>query len=330
MKAILMTAVGSPEVLQLHEVPTPSPTHGQLLVRVMAAAVNPIDYKLRKTGALGFGPGKILGFDVAGIVEETGPGVTGFHPGDRVFYSPDFSLPGGYAQFNLVNAALAAPMPAHLSFAQAAAIPLAGMTAYDGLITRGNIGLGQTVLIAAANGGVGSLALQMARAAGAFVFATASSRSEAFVRSIPTVAGNGPDRFLNYQTDDWSAAIATQCAAMAPAEGGPIGLDLVYDCAGQDVVSRCIPLMKPLGRIVTIVNPSGKLDEAYRRNVTIHYEFLQRKRATLDALRTLLERRQITPLIDSVLPLEQAADAHRRLEAGGVHGKIILKVGQAE
>jgi NADPH:quinone reductase-like Zn-dependent oxidoreductase len=132
------------------------------------------------------------------------------------------------------------------------------------------------------------------------------------------VCGRGPDRILNYQTENWSEIVTKEATG---------GLDVVYDCAGQDVVSRSIPLMKPLGRIVTIVNPSGKLDEGYRKNVTIHYEFLQRKRATLDILRTLLERKQVTPLIDSVMKLEQAAEAHRRLEAGGVKGKIVLEVG---
>jgi NADPH2:quinone reductase len=329
MKAVVMTAVGGPEVLKLQDVEKPRPGPGQVLVRVMAAGVNPIDYKVRKTGALGFGPGKILGFDVAGVVEEAGPGVDEFSPGDRVFYSPDFSTPGAYAEYHVAKSALVAPMPAGLDFIQAAAIPLAGMTAYDGVMTRGGLALGQTVLIAAANGGVGSLALQMAKAAGAYVFATCSTRSEEFVRTIPTVCGKGPDRLLNYQADDWSAAIASECAAMAPwaaRHGGGTGLDLVYDCAGQDVVSRSIPLMKPLGRIVTIVNPTGRLDEAYRKNVTIHYEFLQRKRATLEVLAVLLERKLLVPLIDSVMKLEDAAEAHRKLEAGGVKGKIVLDV----
>ena len=322
MKAIVMTGVGGPEVLKMAEMPRPAAGPGQLLVRVMAVGVNPIDYKLRKTGALGFGAGKILGFDAAGTVEEAGPGVKEFKPGDKVFYSPDFSMPGAYAQFNAVSAGLVATMPGGLSFEQAAAIPLAGMTAWDGLFTRGELSLGHTVLIAAANGGVGSIAVQLAKAAGAFVYATCSSRSVDFVKSIPVSGGkagrsSGPDRVLNYQVDDWSEAVKADC---------PRGLDLVYDCAGQDVVSRSLALMKPFGRIVTIVNPGGKLDEGYRRNVTVHYEFLQRKGATLENLRTVLERGQIVPLIDSVMPLEEAGEAHRRLEAGGVKGKIVLKV----
>jgi NADPH:quinone reductase-like Zn-dependent oxidoreductase len=321
MKAIVMTGIGGPEVLALQEVDRPSPQAGQILVRVKAAGVNPIDYKLRKTGAMGFGPGRILGFDVAGIVEETGPGVTDFKPGDKVFYSPDFSTPGAYAQYHVVSATLPVPMPAGLSFVEAAAVPLAGTTAWDGLLGRGGLSLGQTVLIAAANGGVGSLAVQLAKAAGAFVYATCSTRSMDFVRTLPVVHGKGPDRVLNYQTENWSEVIAREC----PVAAGR-GLDLVYDCAGQDVVSRSIPLLKSLGRIVTIVNPSGRLDEAYRRNIAIHYQFVQRTRAPLEMLRTLLERKQVVPLVDSVLKLEQAAEAHRRLEAGGVKGKIILEV----
>ncbi len=317
MKAVIMSAVGGPEVLRVADVATPTAGANQILVRVHAAGVNPIDYKLRQTGALGFGAGKVLGFDAAGVVEAVGAGVTDFAAGDKVFYSPDFSLPGAYAQFNVVRAELVAHMPARLSFEQAAAIPLAGMTAWDGLFTRGGLTLGQTALITAANGGVGSIAVQLAKAAGAQVLATCSTRSAEFVYSLPTACGKGPDRLLNYQTENWSEIIKSEYTH---------GLDVVFDCAGGDVVSRCIPLMKALGRIVTIVNPTGKLDEGYRKNVAIHYEFLQRRRGTLELLKALLERGQIVPLVDSVMPLEEAAEAHRRLEAGGVRGKIILQV----
>jgi NADPH2:quinone reductase len=314
MKAIVMTALGGPEVLQLSNIPEPAVGPGQILVRLHAAGVNPLDYKVRKTGHLGFGPGKVIGFDAAGTVEQIGPGVTSFKPGDRVFYSPPG---GGYAQLNTADADIVAPMPPGLSFEQAAALPLAGMTACDGIFLRGHLSLGQTVLIAAANGGVGSLALQMAKAAGAYVFATCSSRSADFVQNIPTAVGKGPDRLLNYQTEDWSAIIKSEC---------PQGLDLVYDCAGQDVVSRSIPLMKLYGNIVSIVNPTGNLAEGYRHNVSLHYESMVRRRSTLDFLATLVQRRQLTPLIDSVLPLEKVADAHRKLESGGVRGKIILRI----
>jgi NADPH:quinone reductase-like Zn-dependent oxidoreductase len=324
MKAVIMTGIGGPEVLQLADLPVPSAGVNQILVRVKAAGVNPIDAKIRKSGAFGAKAGTILGFDAAGVVEAVGIGVTDFKAGEKVFYSPDWSLPGAYAEFNVVDARLVAHMPAHLTFEEAAAVPLAGMTAWDGLFTRGELSIGQTVLVAAANGGVGVLAVQMAKAAGAYVFGTCSTRSMEFVKTIPVCgpqgkAGkSGPDRVLNYQTEDWPARIKSEC---------PGGLDLVYDCAGQDVVSRTLPLMKPMGRIVSIVNPSGKLDEGYRKNVSVHYEFLQRKRETLERLAALMERRQLVPMVDGVLALEQVAEAHRRIEAGGAAGKIVLRLG---
>jgi NADPH:quinone reductase-like Zn-dependent oxidoreductase len=317
MKAIVMTAIGGPEVLQVADLPKPAAGPNRVLVRVHAAGVNPIDYKLRKTGALGAKAGTVLGFDVAGVIESVGVGVTDLAPGDEVYYSPAFGAPGGYAEYHVADAALVARKPRMLSFEQAAAIPVAGMTAWDGVVTRGQVGLGQTVLVTAAAGGVGSLALQICKAAGAYVFATASARSLDFVKQL------GPDRVIDYQSEDFAQVVA----AAAPA-----GLDLVYDCVGQDVVSRALALMKPAcagregGRIVTIVNPSGQFAEAYRRNVAIHFEFLQRRRATLDILATLLERGQIRPRIDRVLPLEQAAEAQRLLEGGGIQGKIVLRV----
>jgi NADPH:quinone reductase-like Zn-dependent oxidoreductase len=323
MKAVIMRAPGGPEVLQVADIPQPTPAQGELLVRVMAVGVNPIDYKLRTEGATGPKAARtqlpanfILGFEVAGIVEQAGPGTTRFKPGDRVFYSPDF-WHGAYAEYNALSESLVARMPANLSFEQAAAIPLGGTTAYDSLFSRGKLVLGETVLIAGANGGVGSIALQMAKAAGAFVIATCSPRSSDFVKSIPVVGGQGPDRIVHYTDPAWSDTLKKDF---------PAGMDLVFDCVGQDVVSRTLPLLRAEGRAVTIVNPSGALDEGYRRNVAIHYYAIQRAGATVEKLRTLIERKQLTPLIDSVFPLENAADAHRKLEAGGVKGKIVLKV----
>src|SRR4051812_43860046 len=175
MKAIVMTGTGGPEVLKYTDVEKPAPGVGQLLVRVKAAGVNPIDYKLRKSGAMGYGAGSILGVDAAGVVEALGPGVTDFKPGDHVFYSPEFAKPGGYAQWNVVRSDIVVTMPPDLNFEEAAAVPLAGTTAWDALMTRGDIRLAQTILIAGANGGVGSIAVQIAKAAGAFVFATCST-----------------------------------------------------------------------------------------------------------------------------------------------------------
>ncbi len=313
MKAMMITANGGPEVLTLREVPVPVIGMGRLLVKVQAAAVNPIDCKLRKTGAFGFGPASILGFDVSGIIEQMGPDVTDFAVGDAVYYSPDFSGPGGYAQYHLVQASLAAPKPLKLSFIDAAALPLAGQMAWDGIVERGQVRLGDTVLIHGASGGVGSLAVQLAHTAGAYVFATCSAANAGLVRSL------GADYVIDRSTEDFAQIIREQTHGR--------GVDMVYDCFGGDLVVRSLPIVRPFGRIITIVNPSGDLSVGYRRNVSLHYLFLQRSRRTLDALSNLVERGQIKPVISRVLPLEQAADAHRQLEAGGGFGKIVLTVG---
>jgi NADPH2:quinone reductase len=315
MKAMILKAPGGPDMLELADLPRPVPGPNQLLVRIHAAAINPIDYKLRQTGAMGVSAGSILGFDAAGTVEALGPGVTGFKPGDEVFYSPGFGGgdTGTYAEFGLVAAHICAPKPVNLSFAEAAAVPLAGQTALGMVYTRGHVRVGQTVCVSAANGGVGSLAVQNCKAAGAHVFATCSTRSAEFVESLGAV-----DRLIDYQREDWTQIIRDEA---------PAGLDLLADCAGHDYVSQAIKLMKqPTGQIVTIVNPTGQLAEPYRNNITIHYEFLQRSRPALDLLSTLIERGQIDIRIDHTLPLDQVATAHRQLEAGGVKGKIVLEI----
>lgn len=313
MKAMIITANRGPEVFALRDIPTPNAGMGRLLVKVQAVAVNPIDCKLRKTGAFGFGPESILGFDVAGTVEQIGPGVTDFAVGDAVYYSPDFSGPGGYAQYHLVDAALAARKPPTLPFTHAAALPLAGQMAWDGVVERGAVRLGDTVLIHGASGGVGSLAVQLAHAAGAYVFATCSAANIGLVRSL------GADYVIDRTAEDFAQVIAEQTHGQ--------GVDMVYDCFGGDLVVRSLPIVRPFGRIITIVNPTGDLSVGYRHNVSLHYLFLKRSRSTLIALSNLVDRGQLKPIVSRILPLEQVAQAHELLEAGGGFGKIVLTVG---
>ncbi len=315
MRAIVLAGNGDASMLQVADVPKPAPAPGQLLVQVQAVGVNPIDYKLRQTGAFGFSTGAILGFDCAGVVEAVGPGVREYKRGDAVFYSPDFSGPGAYGEYHCVSADIVAFKPKCLDFIEAAAIPLAGMTAWDSIMDRGALRLGETVLIHGAAGGVGSIAVQLAHAAGAYVFATASPANIGLVRSL------GADYVIDRTKEDFAQVIR----AHAPRGAA----DLVFDAFGADLVSRSMPVVRPLGRIVTIVNPSGDLAVGYRKNISLHYVFLQRRRSTLEALSHLLARRLLKPVISHVLPLEQAADAHRMLEAGGGFGKIVLKVTHA-
>ena len=313
MKAMVITANGPPEVFQEQELPIPEPAADQLLVEVHAVSVNPVDYKIRRSGLFGYGPGSVLGFDAAGIVKKVGAAVRDFKLGDAVFYCPDFSGPGANAQYHVTTAATVAPKPVNLSFIEAAAVPLAAMTAWDGLMERGGLRLGQTILIHGASGGVGSWAVQLAHAAGAYVFGVCSAANVALVRSL------GADYVIDRRQRDFAEVVRKETAGD--------GVDLVYDCVGGDVVARSMDLVKPMGRIVTIVNPSGDLSLGYRKNLSLHYEFLRRRKPYLMALKSLLERQIIKPVISRVLPLEQVAQAHRALEAGGGFGKIVLTVG---
>ncbi len=312
MKAMVINRFGGPEVFELQELPTPKPGTKQVLVKVYATSANPVDYKIRRgTGRHPVKLPVVLGGDVSGVVEELGPGVTDFKVGDEVYYSPGFGgLTGSYAEYNVVSEEIVSFKPENLTHFEAASIPLAGGTAWDGLITRGKIQLGESVLIHAGAGGVGSLAIQIAKAAGAYVFSTCRSTNSDLVKSL------GADYVIDYRSQDYVEIVLK--------ETGGKGVDLVYDTVGGDTMSRCISLIKPYGRMVSIVNTTESLNQAYMKNLTIHFEMSPRYRFKLDALRTLLERKQISPVIDSIIPLSQVAEAHRRLEQGGVRGKIVL------
>ena len=315
MKAMTLSANGGPEVLVLQDVPKPEIRPDQILVKVQAVAVNPIDCKIRKTGAFGYGAGSILGFDVSGTVEQTGSLVRNVQAGDAVFYCPDFSGPGANAEYHAVRADIVAKKPAHLGYIEAAAVPLTALTAWAGLLEQGDLRLGQTVLIIGASGGVGTMAVQLAHAAGAYVFAVCSAANAGLVRSL------GADRVIDRQSEDF-VSVVQQEAGM---------VDLVFDCFGDTYAARSIPIVRPMGRITTIVDPKGDLSLGYRHNIALHYvslafDSIPRRVAGMARLSVLLEREVLKPVINKVLPLENLADAHRALEAGGGFGKIVLTV----
>ncbi len=315
MKAMVLSANGGPEVLTLQDRPKPEIRPDQILVKVQAVALNPIDCKIRKTGAFGYGAGGILGFDVSGTVEQTGTLVTHLQLGDAVFYCPDFSGPGANAQYHAVRADLVAKKPEHLGYIEAAAVSLAGLTAWTAVLEQGHLRLGQTVLIVGAAGGVGSLAVQLAHAAGAYVFAVCSSANAGLVRSL------GADRVIDRLSEDFVSVIHKEAGAV----------DLLFDCVGGDYVQRGMAIVKPMGRLVTIVDPKGDLSLGYRHNITLHYvslafDSIRRRVDGIKMLTVLLEREILKPVVSRVLPLEKLAVAHRELESGGGFGKIVLTV----
>jgi NADPH2:quinone reductase len=314
MKAMVLRDFGGPELFETKEMSVAEPGPRQLLVKVHATSVNPVDYKIRKAGAAyGIKVPVIVGFDVSGVVRKTGSAAQDFKVGDEVFYSPMISGDGGtYAEFNVIDEALVAFKPRNLSHIEAAGIPLAGGTAWDALVTRGRLQAGETVLVHAGAGGVGSLAVQIAKAAGARVLATCRRANIDLLEKL------GADVIIDYRAEDYVEAVGRETQGE--------GVDLVFDTVGIDTMARSVNITKPFGRIVGIVDTDVSFRGAYRKNLTFHLEFSPRYRAKLDFLRVLLERGQLKPVIDSVMPLEKVAEAHKKLEQGGVRGKIILEV----
>ena len=310
-----MRDFGGVEVLAAGEVPRPQVAPGQVLVRVIASGTNPVDTKIRAAGRWArITPPAVIGYDAAGVVEEVGGGVTDFQPGDEVYYTPEIfgNQLGTYAEYNVVPASIVARKPAGLDFEAAAAVPLAGGTAYEALVRRLAVRPGETVLIHGGAGGVGSFAVQIARACGARVIATSGASN------LDTLRRLGADVALDYRSDD--------IAAVALRETGGAGVDAVFDTAGGDNIAKSIAATRAFGRLASILTPSGDLGPFTMKNLTLHGVFLMRERARLDALARMIERKQVIPLVDEVLPLDEVRKAHQRLDAGHGRGKIVLRV----
>jgi NADPH2:quinone reductase len=317
MKAHVLTAFGGPECLETRTVPKPVPTSSEVLVRVCATAVNPVDYQTRRGDYRDeIALPAVIGADLSGVIEAVGDAVTEFTVGDEVFYSPIvFGDHGSYAEYTAADAAIVAKKPASLSHVEACCFPCAGGTAWDCLVTRGNIRVGETVLVHAGAGGVGSIAIQLAKAAGAYVFTTASDRNLEFVREL------GADRAIDYKNENFVEIVDRETAGA--------GVDLVLDTVGGDTIVRSVDVVRRLsGRIVTIVDTAQPLTllAAWGRNIALHFVFTPQYRARLDGLATLIDRGLLRPVIDSVLPWEQIVQAHERLELGGVRGKIVMRL----
>ncbi len=314
MRAMVIKSFGGPDVFEAQDLPTPQPGPGDVLVKVYATSVNPVDYKIRQNGTwAGIQPPAVIGYDVSGVVAALGDGVGDFAVGDEVFYTPDiFAGPGSYTDYHVAHGSIVARKPNNVSHTEAASIPLAGGTAWDAIVTRAQVRPGETVLIHAAAGGVGSLAVQIAKTAGATVYATCSNRNRDLVDQL------GADVVIDYRSEDVMDVITR--------ETNGEGVDVMFDTVGGDTIAQGIAITKPGGRIVSIVDTFGDLNAAYGKNITLHFLFLQRARTKLDALREQIERGRIKPVIDSVLPLEDVAEAHAKLERSGVRGKIVLQV----
>lgn len=308
MRAVTQRAFGGPEVLEVVETERPVPLPSEVLVRVRATAVNPVDASIRAGSFPLLGePPFVLGWDVSGVVEEVVPGVTRFQPGDEVYGMPLFPrAAGGYAEYVAAPSRQIARKPAALGHAEAAALPLVGLTAWQGLVDAAGVREGDRVLVHGAGGGLGHVAVQIAKARGAHVVATASAGKHAFVRSL------GADEVIDYRTADFTEATGD--------------LDIVYDAVGGGYGERSLRVLRPGGLLVTAVDRedaalAAAAAAAGRRFAGISVE---PDHTALEALTALVDDGLLRPHVAHVLPLADAAKAHELVESGRTQGKIVL------
>lgn len=332
MRAVIMREPGGPEVLELAEIETPTLENDhQVLIRVLAAGINPIDTKLRRNGL--YFPDNlpaVLGCDGAGIIEKVGAAVMHLQAGDQVYYcygGLGQKGCGNYAGYAAVDAAFVAHKPAALGFDEAAAAPLVLITAWEALFDRAGLQSGQRVLIHAGAGGVGHVAIQLAKIAGAVVATTVSSEEKAaFVKEL------GADLIINYKTED------VQDRIMAWSDGQ--GVDVAFDTVGGDAFNQCVSVMAHYGDLVSILQVPDDVDWKGLRlkNVRVSQELMlspmvyalpgggEHHAAILEQCGQFFDEKRLSVYVADVLPLAEAAEAHRRIEAGGMAGKLVLDI----
>lgn len=332
MKAYQVRRYGGPDVLELTEVPSPTPAEGELLVEIRAASVNPIDFKVRSGKAKPILPYKLpftLGHDFSGVVRALGPGVSGFSVGDEVFARPEDLRIGAFAEQIAVPASVTAHKPKTLSHVEAASLPLVGLTAYQSLFEFGGLKAGERVLIHGGAGGVGSLAVQLAKSRGAHVLATASGKNVERVKAL------GADEVIDYTAQRF--------------EDVAKDIDLVFDTIGEDTLMRSFRCLEPGGRVVSISGPPDAafakrfkvafpvrlvlslmarktVAEAKKRGVSYQYVWMHADAAQLRELAALVESGKLKTQVDRVFPFAQAKDAIAFAESGKARGKVVVEL----
>lgn len=314
MKAIGCTEYGGLDVIKKLDIEKPSPAPGEVLIKIHAAGTNPVDYKIREGRLIDRMPNIfpiVFGWDAAGVVESVGEEVAGVAAGEEVFaYTrKDTIHDGTYAEYITVPADVVCVKPGRLSMAEAAAVPLAGLTAYQSLIETAALSAGETVLIHAGAGGVGGFAIQIAKDAGATVITTASEKNHEYITSL------GADRVIDYTKRDFRDAVT---------ERFPQGVDVVYDTVGGEVYEQSLDVVKMGGRLVSILQkPDPVLDDRY--GIKTQYVFVRPDGKQLAVLKEMVEAGKFQVKVTE-LPLADVAEAHRLLEGRHVTGKIILSV----
>jgi NADPH:quinone reductase-like Zn-dependent oxidoreductase len=308
MNAVRIHEYGSPEVLRYEEAPRPEPGDDEVLIRVHAAGVNPIDWKVRAGRLQHWLPYRlplIPGWDVSGVVEATGSSATRLKVGDEVYSRPDITRDGAYAEYIMARESEVALKPASVDHIHAAAIPLAALTAWQSLFDAAKLAAGQTVLIHGAAGGVGHFAVQLARWKGAHVIGTASQRNHEFLRAL------GTDETIDYNTTRFEDVVRD--------------VDVVLDTITGETMERSWPVLKRGGMLISILEPPSPA-KAAAHGVRQAHVFVQPNGAQLTEMAALVDSGKLKVTIQTVLPLAEARQAHELSQTGHTRGKIVLRV----
>jgi len=310
MKAVRIHQYGGPDVLTYEDAPRPEPGAEEVLIRVNAAGVNPIDWKIREgymKAMIPYALPMIPGWDVSGIVEATGPGATRFMKGDAVFSNPNLARNGAYAEFIVVKESEVAAKPKSIDHLKAAGIPVAATTAWQALFNAGGLKAGQRVLIHAASGGVGGYAVQLAKWKGSYVIGTASKENLDYVRRL------GADEVIDYRAQRF--------------EDAAHDIDVVLELLGGETQDRSWSVLKKGGALVSPVQPPNQ-DEAKKRGVRGVYHITQPNAVELAQIAKLVDEGRLKASVETILPLSQARQAHEMSQTGHQRGKIVLKVSE--
>lgn len=315
MKAVVINEFGGTDKLNLTDVPNPQPQNKEVLVQIYNSGVNPVDWKIREgylKSRLDHQFPIILGWDAAGVITEVGKDVKNFKVGDEIFAycrKPTVKW-GAYAEYICLDESHVALKPKNISFAQAAAIPLTALTAWQSLFDFGKLKKGETVLIHAGAGGVGSMAIQFAKYAGATILTTASSKNHDYVKKL------GANFAIDYMTENFAQKVR---------EYAPKGVDLVYDTLGGKALLQSLDLIKPHGRLVSLLE---KLDEALvkKHEIEAFYVFVTPNGSQLAQIADLINAGVIMPPEIEEFRLEDVKLAHEKSSSGHTRGKIVLKV----
>jgi NADPH:quinone reductase-like Zn-dependent oxidoreductase len=308
MKAIRIHEYGGPEVLKYEDAARPKPAAGEVLIRVHATSVNPVDIGIRQgyfKERMKYKMPLIPGWDVSGVVEAVGSGVARLKVGDEVYSRPDLGRDGAYAEYIAVRESEVALKPKSIDHTHAAAVPLTALTAWQSLFDAAHLSAGQTVLIHGAAGGVGHLAVQLAKAKGARVIATASQRNHEFLRSL------GADEVIDYNTTKFEDVVHD--------------VDVVLDTITDETQDRSWQVIKKGGAYVSIRRPPSQ-ETAAAHGVRAAHVFVQPNVGELDEIAHLIDSGKVKPIIAKVFPLAEAAAAQEAVATHHTRGKIVLTV----